>query len=328
MAYIRVGEDGTAVGFFGCGPGCPCASCRRTAGSVSRLGERYVPEEEETPLPPAQPAAPQAATLAGSPYLGNFGWDTQFLPFALREGHEAITRDAIPSDRTIRFTVGGAPRSRTLSVDDIRMIIRGNQDTDIQYLRRARSLAIPAIISPAIRPVVIANVMRYAIASFSPDEQKHHALRRTYGQSQAEARRDVVSDLLSQHAGILAETDWNKRLYRMGKVIHLIQDSFSPAHTVRRSEAGWCIDYIRNYGRGGLPIIGSDREHRVPSDERDQMARSATAASQAKTATRRYLPIVFKAIYGRDPRNPDAGQAAREAAEELNNFIIGHFRLC
>lgn len=262
---------------------------------------------------------------ASSPHLGHLEWDTQFLPFAPREGHEVITRDAIPFDRTIRFMVGGTPRSLTLSADDIKMIIRGNQDADIQYLRRARSLAIPAIILPAARPVVVANVMRSAIALFSPGEQKHHALRRTYSQPQADAHKDVVLDLRIQHAGIMSERDWKKRLYLIGKALHLIQDAFSPAHMKRRSGAGWCIDYIRNYGQGGLPIIGSDREHRVPSDDRDQVARSGTAASLARTASHRYLQIVFKAIYGRTTPDP---VAFREAATELNRFIVDELRRC
>ncbi|MBI4491095.1 MAG: hypothetical protein HY694_18590 [Deltaproteobacteria bacterium] len=270
---------------------------------------------------------PLAAT---SPHLGHLGWDTQFLPFAIREGHEVITRDAIPPDRTIRFTVGGAPRSRTLSADDIRIIIRGNQDADIQYLRRARSLVIPAIISRAARAAVMANATRYAIASFSPGEQKHHALRRTHGQSQADARGDVVSDLRSQHAGILTETDWNKRLYRIGKAIHLIQDAFSPAHMERDLASRGCIRRIRNYG-GGSKLFDPGTpgpEHGVPTDHRDRVSNHPGLKIAAANATRRYLQIVFKAIYGRDPRNPDAALAVREAAEELNNFITDHFRPC
>ena len=51
MAYIRVGGDGSALGFFGCGPGCRCASCR--VGGAG-LAEWYVREEEEEE--PSQPA--------------------------------------------------------------------------------------------------------------------------------------------------------------------------------------------------------------------------------------------------------------------------------
>jgi hypothetical protein len=253
---------------------------------------------------------------AASPRLGDFGWDTQFLPFALREGHEIITREAIPTDRTIRFTVGRAARAQRLSEDDIGTIIRGNQDTDVQYLRKARSLAIPAVFSRLARGAAIANVLRYAVASFSPDEQKHHALRRTYGQPQPDALRDIVSDLRSQHAAILAETDGNKRLYRIGGAIHLIQDAFSPAHMEREPASQGCIHRIRNYGRGGkLFDPGTPGpEHGVPTDHRDRVSDHPVLKTAAANATRQYLEVVFKAIYGRDSRNPDAALAARTAA--------------
>jgi hypothetical protein len=67
MAYIRIGEDESTLGFFGCGPGCSCAGCRQTADSVNGLGERYVPEEAETTPPPAPrpvPAAPPVSNLS------------------------------------------------------------------------------------------------------------------------------------------------------------------------------------------------------------------------------------------------------------------------
>ena len=72
MAYVRIDEDESTLGSFGCGPGCSCAGCRQTAGSVRGLGERYVPEAEETTPPPARtPApAPPRSNLSG---WGRFG---------------------------------------------------------------------------------------------------------------------------------------------------------------------------------------------------------------------------------------------------------------
>jgi outer membrane protein OmpA-like peptidoglycan-associated protein len=52
MAYVRIGENNSTLGSFGCGPGCSCAGCRQTTSSVTGLGERYVPEAEETTPPP------------------------------------------------------------------------------------------------------------------------------------------------------------------------------------------------------------------------------------------------------------------------------------
>jgi outer membrane protein OmpA-like peptidoglycan-associated protein len=73
MAYVRIGENESTLGSFGCGPGCSCAGCRQTAGSETRLGERYVPEAEETtpsPEPRPAPAPPPRSNLSG---WGRFG---------------------------------------------------------------------------------------------------------------------------------------------------------------------------------------------------------------------------------------------------------------
>jgi outer membrane protein OmpA-like peptidoglycan-associated protein len=74
MAHVKIGEDESTLGSFGCGPGCSCAGCRQTAGSVNGLGERYVPEEKEATPPPAPtptaPAAPPRSNLSG---WGRFG---------------------------------------------------------------------------------------------------------------------------------------------------------------------------------------------------------------------------------------------------------------
>jgi OmpA family len=49
MAYVRIGEDESTLGSFGCGPGCSCKSCRTRPAT---LQEWYVPEEDE---PEAEP---------------------------------------------------------------------------------------------------------------------------------------------------------------------------------------------------------------------------------------------------------------------------------
>jgi outer membrane protein OmpA-like peptidoglycan-associated protein len=78
MAYIRIGEDESTFGSFGCGPGCGCAGCRQTAGSVRGLGERYVPEEEDETQPPAPAPAERNASPASN--LSGWGWFGEPLP--------------------------------------------------------------------------------------------------------------------------------------------------------------------------------------------------------------------------------------------------------
>jgi len=49
MAYLRTSQNDSALGAIGCGPGCNCGPCR--AGKY-RLGERYVPEDDDDAMPP------------------------------------------------------------------------------------------------------------------------------------------------------------------------------------------------------------------------------------------------------------------------------------
>jgi hypothetical protein len=237
--------------------------------------------------------------IRGNAQLGGLGWTVKYL--GAPEGHERITRNAIGRVLTISFTVGGSPRSRVLTPAEVVEILRGNTDTDLLYFRRGQ-------------------YARGAAVTFLPSDQKHHALRGTYFQPQPSAFADIVRELRAQHAGILVEPNRTRQLYKIGHATHLIQDSFSPAHTQRVSPT-WCVRYIRNYG---VNLRRTD-EHQVPKDPRDEVARSAAAAAQAEHATRLYLQIVFKAIYGKTRPDP---VASREAAAELNSFIATHFRTC
>lgn len=230
----------------------------------------------------------------GSVHLGELSWAVR-TPLSA-EGHEAITRNAIGPARTITFTVAGRPMTRVLSPVEQAEIIAGNRSVDLGWMGTG------------------------VLFSFNKAEQKRHALRRELSQPQAAALADIVASLSAQHAGILAERDPMRRLHKVGQALHLVQDSFSPAHTLRRPGAGWCISYIRNFGRGSAPT-----EHGVPRDGRDEIARSRAEAAQAVSASRRYLEIVFKAIYGRTRPDP---VAAAEAAREVSLFIASSLRGC
>jgi hypothetical protein len=72
MAYVRIPEADSALGSFGCGPGCGCRGCRKTArNNTSGIGERYEREETEaTPPTPLVRVRPVAPALSG---WGRFG---------------------------------------------------------------------------------------------------------------------------------------------------------------------------------------------------------------------------------------------------------------
>jgi hypothetical protein len=345
MAYLRMRDTSSGLAGLscGCGPGCGCTACRRT---YSPLGEWYVPDDEDedeepeqVPPPPAAaptvaPAAPtpsaaptpgrrrlrrqrgpeqlggwrwpglgcgctaHAARGSGStvPKLGGFGWSVK-TPLSA-EGHEWLTRSAIGPSRTIAFRVAGKSLSRTLTAAEEAEVIAGNRSVDLGWGGTG------------------------VLFAFNQDEQKRHSLRREYGQALPAALSDVIGSLRAQHAAILAEPDPKTRLHRIGQALHLVQDSYSPAHTDRRPGSGWCIFYIKNYGRGRAPA-----EHGVPSDDRDRVANPASraAATAAIAASREYLSIVFKAIYGRSTPDP---VATSEAAAEFARFVAGHLKKC
>src|SRR6266853_2396860 len=222
------------------------------------------------------------ARLSGP--LGDYGWSLK-TP-ASGEGHEAITRNAIGPLREIRFALAGRPMTSTLTPSEVDAIVAGNRSVDLGWMGAG------------------------VLFSLNKDEQKRHSLRRDFSQPMPAALADVIGSLRAQHAGILAEPNPLERMRRIGKATHLIQDSYSPAHTERRPVSNWCISYIRNFGRGSAP-----REHGTPSDSRDEIARSGFEAGQATAATRQYLQIVCKAIFGRVRPDP---AAVSEAASEFD----------
>ena len=240
-----------------------------------------------------RPDGAMATLSRGSVDLGALSWSVQ-TPLS-PAGHEAITRSAIGAG-VISFPVAGKPTTRVLTPAEQATIVAGNRSVDLGWAGTG------------------------VLFAFSKGEQKRHALRREYGQPLAAALADIIASLRAQHAGILAEADPKKQLHRIGQALHLVQDSFSPAHTDRRPGSGWCIAYVRNFGRGRAPV-----EHGVPSDDRDQVARSRGEASQATAASRRYLSIVFKALYGLAKPDPTA---TAEAAAEFARFVSDLFRSC
>ncbi len=239
-----------------------------------------------------QCAATAERSLSGP--LGDFGWHVK-TPVS-KEGHEVLTRRAVGPTRTIRFTVGGRPMTRVLSASELATIIDANRKTDLGFAYTG------------------------TLTSLLPAEQAKHALRRTYGQSVRGALADIIAELRRQHAGILRETNAKKRLERVGRALHLVQDAYAPAHVERDPTRGWCITYIRNFGRGASP-----REHGKPSDPRDALASGGAAAGRAAGASRRYLSIVFKALWAKGSGNP---AAVAEASREFAAFIARHFRHC
>ena len=176
--------------------------------------------------------------------------------------------------------------------------------------------------------LLVEGVRRPDTASLSahikPGEQRRHALRRTIFQGSKAARDDAVDHLRALHTRILAPGQPPDERFRLvGEALHLIQDSYAPAHVHR--DPGGRILRIRNYGPANLvPIIPPSDEHGFPVDLRDSISsgRSATLRPEARAAiaaSRQYLAMALRHL-GKPP------SPARVAAD-LNAFISRHFRI-
>jgi len=127
-------------------------------------------------------------------------------------------------------------------------------------------------------------------------EQRRHALRQTLGSKTRKALGEAVGHLHKLHGNALAARARPKQLEIVGEALHLIQDSFSPAHVQRK---GRKIKKLRNYGPANWTRPWEDN-HGFPMDSRDNPkdkkgnlngpARSAVAASSE------YLVLVARHV--------------------------------
>jgi hypothetical protein len=274
---------------------------------------------------------------------GSFGWNTGFESIMPR-GHEILTERALGMSRpgaagSVTFTLAGKPVVTELGAQETSDIVEGNRAVDVADLTvtqrmiqaaRARPYLLATPFGPALAAGMAAlttsQLANHVVHSVSEADQKLHALRRNPGQDWRTALREIVAELVAQHRDILADGNPRSRLRRIGAALHMIQDSYCPAHT-SRTDAG-CIDYVRNYGGNDTPLWergGAAREHMFPMDARDSVAAHPAQASLATQASREYLQIVFKAIYGRMRADP---AAVAEADGEFQQFVQRHFRPC
>jgi hypothetical protein len=171
-----------------------------------------------------------------------------------------------------------------------------------------------AAIGPAQMSALIAGVRRPDTESIRnhliPAQQRRHALRASLCQPLAAALSEMRNHLASLHARALAAGPSATGFGLAGEALHLIQDSYSPAHVARsRGAAGrHPITYIRYYGL----TTSSPQEHQFPFDRRDLVAPVLGGplngwAREAVRASREYLALIL-----REWRAP-AGPAALRA---------------
>jgi hypothetical protein len=171
------------------------------------------------------------------------------------------------------------------------------------------------------------NFPRAAIHAFSPAAQRSHSLRRTPSTSQSAALAEIRRHLAALYSLALRATTRPIALGWVGEALHLIQDSYSGAHTKRALGHGAGgtspIRRIRAFYLSVWPPRRSTApdEHNVPSDPRDRIWKSPGVLSNearfAIRASREYLLMMLRHL--RSPRSP--GHLA-----EFRHFLTRHFR--
>jgi len=208
-----------------------------------------------------------------------------------KEGHEALTR------RAVSGLTG-------YSAADVRALVAGVRRVDVGKG--------PLDLVPALA------------GAFRATEQRRHALRRDLCQPLAATRREIVDLLFVLHGRALRATTRDATMGWLGEALHLIQDSYSPAHVDReRGTSGrHPIRYIRYFGPRGRPY---PLEHRVfpPPDPRDVILGPSGAltpwAAEAVVASREFAIIVARHLGG--------GTSLASRRRDIRTFAAKHFAL-
>jgi hypothetical protein len=114
MAYVRIPEADSALGSFGCGSGCGCRGCRKTArNNTSGLRERYEREEGEAPATPLVRVRPLPPSVSG---WGRFG---EVLPRPRGRLTDGLQL-RMPAFATITGFAAGGASLRAFQLESIR----------------------------------------------------------------------------------------------------------------------------------------------------------------------------------------------------------------
>ena len=181
------------------------------------------------------------------------GWTVRVPLLNREDGHEAITRAAWDGLH--------------LSDDQQRALIRGV---------RAPDLGLGGLLVAAL-----------------PFAQRRHALRAWSATSTRRGVEEMRAFMAECHARALAMPDGPRRWATFGRLLHCLQDSYSPAHTDRD---GARILRMKHWGplRAGPGGERAD-EHGFPTDPRDSAWRDGSLTDEARAAvdaSRRYLELV------------------------------------
>ena len=187
-----------------------------------------------------------------------------------------------------------------------------------------------------------------------PDVQKLHFLLTDKNDSR-EAADDSLQEIgrLTDEAVEVMNQDRQRGLTLVGRANHIIQDSFSRAHTDRDEENDWCLRSVKayierapGYDFEGIQFHGGGHDDEVghitvedsiyregrdchsPQGVGEVEACLNESAQRARRATSAYLDLVLRAtaLYGvRDDVGDSLQQSLRERVE---TFVSEHMSFC
>jgi hypothetical protein len=237
-------------------------------------------------------SAPRSPTIrAVSPETAEY-FVTQVLP-GMREGHEILTRSAAAG----------------LAGVDLPALLRGVARVDAGKSR----LSLPGALLDSLRPA----------------QQRRHVLRATLCQPVRDALSATRNHLVHLHSQALTAPSRAAAFEWIGEGLHIVQDSYSTAHTERAFGAGLGgthpIRYIRFFGfTRRLPpqFTSPPREHAFPTDPRDQITDAAgrlrPESHIAISASREFVQMMLGHL---------ARPGSPSNAAELRAFMDGHLAL-
>ncbi|HIK39299.1 hypothetical protein [Thermoleptolyngbya sp. M55_K2018_002] len=204
-------------------------------------------------------------------------------------------------------------------VEDIKRRIPPGHET----LNREAAKGLP--ITPAELSAMNRGVRRVDVEKitnhFKPSQQRRHMLRRHKCQPLEETLAEARQQFVAIYQRIITAPTREAAFEWLGEALHLIQDSYSPAHTERENGGAGAIRFIRYFGLGGLSY---PHEHRVMpmrqpngrvffGDPRDYIDLSSTPTRAAIAASRRFIQLVL--------RHLQAGVSSSTRQAELKQFM-------
>jgi hypothetical protein len=164
------------------------------------------------------------------------------------------------------------------------------------------------------------NFPRAALEALKAAAQPSHALRPTPSSTVSAALRLIRARFALLYLRAMRAPRRSTALEWLGEALHLLQDSFSSAHTERIGGTGR-IRHIRAFfiRFGWPPLSRAPKEHNAPSDPRDDVYLHGTLRPEARAAIRASHDFLTMAL--RHLRAPHSPRNAVEVRAFMSRFL-------